>query len=226
MEIGSLEETTNELKAALESAVSACKDENIISLSMRRGGLMLIAFDGRIFFAAPGEEQAKSIVPFYEYHKILYRARPSVNCIIHTASPWLLTSSMAGRNVPAMLDDMAQIAGVSSKIFRPSLCGADSRRVIFPFKVKVFGKLRAWVDGIRFLIKMRGRDAVFFKDAGALCAGRTFFDSNAVCRILEKNSQCFIFASILGGRPLKFSDASRMRYVYKHSYSKRADKKR
>lgn len=209
-----------EAKAVFEGIITELGAPNIRCMSIRRNGRIFSAYEGEVFSSEIKRKkgQTKSRMPFYELHRRLYRARSSVNCIIHTALPWTLISSNAGVTVPAMLDDMAQIAGVSTKVFKPVLNKSPFGGFSFPIIQAVF----KYIEKRRFLRFIRGRDAVYIKDSGALCFGSNADDTRAVCRILEKNSQCFIFASILGGVPLKFVEAAVLKNIYKRSYSRKA----
>jgi L-fuculose-phosphate aldolase len=165
--------------------------------------LLLISAGGE---TCGGETECRH--PFHELHRALYASRKDVNCIIHTVSPWVLASSMAGLSVPAMLDDAAQIIGVSARVYAPPP-GFGS------------GRVKRYMYTKKFLRAIRGRDAVLLKDSGALCAGSDAAEAFAVCRILEKNCRCFIESSIIGGgRALAFFEAAKMRRIYKRSYSK------
>ena len=187
------------IKTFLEHFAKELKAYGIItndagSVSLCKDGFVYIAYQDEIFtieLASTMESQ----VPFYELHKLLYSSLPSTGCIIHAVSSWVLSSSIAGNNVPAMLDDSAQIVGVSTKVF-------------------------SHLTANKLLYKVRGRSAVLLKDSGALCFSSDSNDALAVCRILEKNCQCFITAKILRGKKLKYFEALRLRQLYKNSYSK------
>ena len=68
-----------------------------------------------------------------------------------------------------------------------------------------------------------GRNAVLVKGVGAVCAGKTPDDAEAVAMIVSKN--CAAACYVRKAKPLGALDARLQRYIYLTSYSKRINSK-
>ncbi|MCG8471043.1 MAG: class II aldolase/adducin family protein [Desulfobacterales bacterium] len=135
----------------------------------------------------------------FALHAAIYKKRKKTHAIIHSQSLAIMTASKAGVEVPPLLDDMAQIVGISAKV-----ATSWSDRKVRPV-----------------LSALKGRDAVLLKDAGALCAGSNVDDALAVAQVLEKGCKAYIESSFLGGgAKINRAEALFMRTVYKLKYSK------
>jgi hypothetical protein len=64
-----------------------------------------------------------------------------------------------------------------------------------------------------------GRNAVLVRGVGAVCAGKTPEDAEAVAMIVSKN--CMAACYVRNAKPLSGTDARLQRYIYLTSYSKR-----
>ncbi|MDD3127043.1 MAG: class II aldolase/adducin family protein [Candidatus Izemoplasmatales bacterium] len=116
-----------------------------------------------------------------------------VNSIIHITEPDVLAVSATGKTMHPAIDDLAQIAGVSIR------CG-DSKSACK---------------------KLKNRNAVFIRNAGALCTGNCFEDAEAVGMILTKSCEAEIFSTFLPKRHrLGIFDAFIQRTFYVLKYSK------
>ncbi|MCE4564512.1 class II aldolase/adducin family protein [Maribellus sp. CM-23] len=143
----------------------------------------------------------------FRLHSGIYADRPEFSAIIHTHQMNASTCAAARREVPPVLDDMAQIVG-------PSVRVAD-------YALSSTNKL------VRNTVKaLRGRNAALMANHGAVCAGRDLNEAFAVCEVLEKACKAFIEAEFLGGAKSinKFS-AWAMHQAYLKKYSKLAGKK-
>ncbi|TGK07785.1 class II aldolase/adducin family protein [Leptospira semungkisensis] len=139
-------------------------------------------------------------------HLSLYLARPEFNVILHSTQENVQTCSMAGETVRPFLDDMAQIVGPNAKVVSNSNDEKSLKKLI-----SAIGR----------------RNAVYVKDAGALCAHKSLDDAHAVCMVLEKASKAFVESRILGGgKPVPWLEAEAIRFVYQRKYSKQAEKNR
>ena len=146
--------------------------------------------------------------PYYRAHAALYSYDEKINSIIHCCSTAVMTSSMAGREVYPMLDDMAMIVGPSAKVIDcgEEMNGSDMRKLHRAIK---------------------HRSAVLLCGHGALCAGTDIDDAIAVSLVLEKGCRCFIETNFIGGGVrLSPSIARKMRKFYLSSYSKAAQNNR
>jgi L-fuculose-phosphate aldolase len=140
-------------------------------------------------------------------HAAIYLERKDINSVIHTHQISASTVAAARREVPPILDDMAQIIG-------PSVRVAD---YALPNTKKIVRKtLRA----------LRGRNAALMANHGAVCIGRDMEEAFVVCQVLEKACRVFIEAEFLGGaKEISPVEAWIMHKYYLMKYSKFKDKK-
>jgi Ribulose-5-phosphate 4-epimerase and related epimerases and aldolases len=137
-------------------------------------------------------------------HAAIYKARPEICAVIHTHSLSASTCAAAHREVPPVLDDLAQIVG-------PSLRVAD---YALPGTAKM-GKV--------VLKALKGRMAALMANHGAVALGRTMEEALVCARVLEKGCRVFIESEFLGGPvPLGGVEAAVMHQVYLRKYSKKS----
>lgn len=133
-------------------------------------------------------------------YRAIYRKHKGINQIIYKATPEILGVSAAGLTLKPLLDDFAQLIGLQVKTVDehdPELiAGALSKSA-----------------------------AVFIRNGGALCCGRTKEDAVAVGMILQKACKALIGASLFGKvKPINPFESMLMRYVYLKKYSKQAER--
>lgn len=139
-------------------------------------------------------------------HLAVYQNRKDISGIVHSKQDDILTVSRIGKTVKPLLDDFAQIAGVSMKtaFYDPKNADASAQKVVK---------------------KMKGRSAVLLKDNGALCCGPSMFDAQATQMVVDKNCKTLIGAKLFDTvKPLSPIDTHLMRFVYLKKYSKKAIK--
>lgn len=133
-------------------------------------------------------------------HLVLYRNREEINAIIHVTSSSIICSSQAGELVKPLLDDMAQIVGISIRT-APDTMDMGSLRTL----VKAF----------------RGRNCVLIRGEGALCGSGSMDDAYAVCQVSEKACKSWIESAFLGGgHAINALESMLMRFVYLKKYSR------
>ncbi|MGB9834164.1 MAG: class II aldolase/adducin family protein [bacterium] len=143
-----------------------------------------------------------------QLHAEIYRNRPDVGAIIHTHSMNASTVAASRREVPPILDDMAQILGPSVRVAEYALPGTKSLAK----------------KAVRAL---RGRNAVLLANHGAICVGRDLEEAFVACQILEKACKAFIESQFLGGAvPIGPVEAWLMHEVYLKKYSLEKKKKK
>lgn len=135
-------------------------------------------------------------------HLEIYRRRPEIHAVIHTHQMNASTVAAARREVPPILDDMAQIIG-------PSVRVAD---YALPSTKKI----------VRTTIKaLKGRMAALMANHGAVCVGRDLDEAFVVCQVLEKACKAMIEAEFLGGaKGINKFEAWIMHQYYLRKYSK------
>lgn len=133
--------------------------------------------------------------PIAALHAAVYRAG-NFRCAACEDSTEVRAVSGRGRTLRPYVDDLAQIAGTDIRCVP-----ADPRAVE-----------RA----------MRGRNAVLLRGTGALCAGETEEDVQAVCALLRKGCAAALYArEDPRCRPLSPADARIQRLLFQRSYAKK-----
>ena len=141
-----------------------------------------------------------------ELHCEIYRTRKKVHAVIHTHQMNASTVATAHREVPPILDDMAQIIGPTVRVADYAL---PSTRKITKKTVKA----------------LKGRNAALMANHGAVCVGRDLDEAFVVCQVLEKACKAFIEAEFLGGaKSINKFEAHLMHQIYIQKYSRQADK--
>ncbi len=139
-------------------------------------------------------------------HCEIYRSRKEVNAVIHTHQMNASTVAAARRELPPILDDMAQIIGPSVRV---SEYAHSATRKIARNTVRA----------------LKGRNAVLMANHGAVCVGRDLEEAFVVCQVLEKSCKAFIEAEFLGGaKGISKFEARLMHRLYIRKYSREADK--
>jgi L-fuculose-phosphate aldolase len=115
-----------------------------------------------------------------ELHCEIYRTRKEIGAVIHTHQMNASTVATARREVPPILDDMAQLIGPSVRVAEYAL----------PSTKKIVTKTVKALDG---------RMAALMANHGAVCIGRDIEEAFVVCQVLEKACKAFIEAEFLGG---------------------------
>lgn len=143
----------------------------------------------------------------FKLHSGIYNDRKEFQAIIHTHQMNASTCAAARREVPAILDDLAQIIGPTVRVADYAL--PSSNKIV-----------KATVKA------MRGRNAALMANHGAVCAGRDLDEAFVVCQVLEKGCKAFIEAEFLGGaKSISKFEAWAMHKAYINKYSKLAKKK-
>ncbi len=132
-------------------------------------------------------------------HSSIYH-HSNVKYIIHSRDPFTTVVSAAEMEMKPRLDDLARVAGISVK----TVC-IDTRRT---------------EDIVKAL---KGRNAVFIENSGALCTGKDKNEAEEVCMILKKSCKTEVYASALTSSNkcrLCFADTLLQRIMYKTTYLK------
>lgn len=137
-------------------------------------------------------------------HVAIYQSRPEIEAVIHTHSMSASTVAAARREVPPILDDLAQIVGPSLRVADYALPGTPRMR--------------------RTVLKaLRGRMAALMANHGAVALGRTMEEALTCARIVEKGCRAFVEAEFLGGaKSINGVEALVMHQVYLRKYSKKS----
>lgn len=147
---------------------------------------------------ATGKMKPSSETPM---HAAIYRTRPEINGIIHTHPQYGCTVAAARKEVPPILDDMAQLIGPGLKVADYAHPGSDKM-----------------VSGV--LAAIEGRNACLLANHGAVCLGRTLDEAFTVNMILEKSCRTYIDSFAIGGAvPFSQEEAEELHKMYMETYS-------
>ena len=142
----------------------------------------------------------------FKLHTEIYRTRKNINAVIHTHQMNASTVAAARRDVPPILDDMAQIIGPTVRCAEYAL--PNTKKIV-----------RATVKALK------GRYAALMANHGAVCVGRDMKEAFVVCQVLEKACKAFIEAEFLGGaKGISKFEAHLMHQFYLLKYSKQKKK--
>ncbi|MBQ8210829.1 MAG: class II aldolase/adducin family protein [Clostridia bacterium] len=139
-----------------------------------------------------------------ELHRAIYNSRKDVNCIIHSKKPEILSASKMGGTFKPLLDDFAQLIGVTLRTgeYNPANTAKTAKKVVK---------------------KLKGRNAALLKDNGAVCVAGDMYDAEAVEMVLEKELRTDAAAKMIGdAKYINPVEAHLMRFIYKTKYSKKA----
>lgn len=136
-----------------------------------------------------------------DLHCEIYRTRKEINAVIHTHQLNASIVAATGREIPPILDDQAQILGISVRVAKYAPSASDK---ITKNTVKA----------------LKNRMAALMANHGAVCIGRDLDEAFVACQILEKTSKAFIDSEILGGaKSIGKKEAKRLHHDYLENYS-------
>ncbi|MFQ6121549.1 MAG: class II aldolase/adducin family protein [Dehalococcoidales bacterium] len=112
-------------------------------------------------------------------HIGIYQARKNINAVIHTHSVFASVISVAGVEIPAILDDQVTFIGGEIKLAKYAFPGSQE---LVDHAVAALGE----------------RNAVLLPNHGAVGIGRTMREAFTVCELLEKTAKIYFCALVLG----------------------------
>lgn len=142
-----------------------------------------------------------------ELHRAIYKKRDDVNYIVHNTSAPVTAISTVGKTMKPLLDDFAQLVGVTVKHaeFNPNNTLKTSKKVIKALK---------------------GRNAVLLDNNGAICVAGSEYDATAVDMVMEKGCKTQVGAYLYSNvKPINPIETRLMRFIYLKKYSKKASEK-
>lgn len=164
-------------------------------MSTNRDDIVLVNINS---LEAKGKMHPSSEAPM---HAAIYRKRPEVNGIIHTHPQYGCTVASARKEVPPILDDLAQLIGPSLRVAEHANPGSDKM-------VSVVTEA------------LEGRNACLLANHGVVCVGRTLDEAFTVSMVVEKACKAYIDAIPLGGAvPFTYEEALEMHKMYMETYS-------
>lgn len=135
-------------------------------------------------------------------HQAIYLERREIGAVLHVHSPNASTLAAAHVELPAILDDLAQMVGPSVRVAPYALSG--TRKIV------------------RETMKaLKGRMAALMANHGAVCLGRDLDEALLCCQVLEKSAKAYIEAQFLGGaKEINKFEAWVMHQVFLKRYSR------
>ena len=112
-------------------------------------------------------------------HIGIYQVKKNINAVIHTHSVFASAISVAGLEIPPILDEQVSFIGGEIKLAKYALPGSQ--------------ELVANV-----LTALGERNAVLLPNHGVVGIGRTMRDAFTVCQLVEKTAKIYLLALALG----------------------------
>lgn len=112
-------------------------------------------------------------------HVGIYRARPDVRAVIHTHPIYGSVAAVAGLDIPPIIDEMMIVVGGPVKV----------SEYAFPGTLEL-------ADAVRDALGER--NGALIRNHGAVGVGNNLYQALDVCALIERVSQIFLYASILG----------------------------
>lgn len=132
-------------------------------------------------------------------YQAVFCENKNINHILFQNSPEIRAVACSGRALKPLLDDFAQLVGMQAQNVENN-----------PQKIAK---------------ALKRAPAVFIRNLGALCCGKTKDEATAVGLIMQKACKAFTGASLLGKvKPINPLESLLMRFVYLKKYSKQAEK--
>ena len=135
-------------------------------------------------------------------HRLLLSKRSDLGVLIHNHSPWASSVACAGKAIPPIAEDMAQIIGGE----------VQCSRYVVSSKHIAFGEAALEAMGTSVT-------AALLANHGVIVGGRSLQEAVATSAVLEKAAKMFVLGECLGGSkalPPEIVEEERHRYLYKY----------
>ena len=131
--------------------------------------MVTIDYEGHIIdgFRVPTSER--------ELHRLIYLARPDVNCVIHFHPVYASAICASGEGIPPILEDMSQILRGGVPI-TPKYIDAGDHIALGEAAVKYLGQ----------------KNAVLLRNHAPVCVGIDIEHTKIACLVLEKAAMSYI----------------------------------
>ena len=230
---------TTKLKRFVADAVKNNPYENMFL--MARHGTLILGSDMDEAFARAEEleEKCKGLVEArvnlnaaeaykeFDTSKVNIKALPFVKVV---SDPYIMKCCEKGKTVGSYIDDFAQIVGPDMQVVdcdewtvERALLGYSTNQTARGLigKVPMTGALDRMGGQQPALKSAIGRNAVLVKGVGAVCAGKTKSDAEAIAMIVSKNCAAACYTKY--AKPLGSIDARLQRYIYLTKYSRQME---
>ena len=230
---------TTKLKKFVAESVKNNPYEN--AFLMARHGTLILGSDMDEAFARAEalEEKCRSLVEArvnlnaaeasgaFDTSKINIRALPFVKVV---SDPYIMKCCEKGKPVGSYIDDFAQIVGPDMQVVERDEWAAERALLGYSTnqsarglvgKMPMTGALDRMGGQQPALNSAIGRNAVLVKGVGAVCAGKTKSDAEAIAMIVSKNCAAACYTKY--AKPLGGIDARLQRYIYLTKYSRQME---
>ena len=230
---------TTKLKKYVGDAIRNNPYENMFL--MARHGTLILGSDMDEAFARAEEleNKCKTIVEArvklnaaeankeFDTSKVNIKALPFITVV---SDPYIMKCCEKGKTVGSYIDDFAQIVGPDMQVVdcdewvvERTLLGYSTNQTARGLmgKVPMTGALDRMGGQQPALNSAIGRNAVLVKGVGAVCAGKTKSDAEAIAMIVSKNCAAACYTKY--AKPLGSIDARLQRYIYLTKYSKQME---
>ncbi len=230
---------TTKLKKFVGEAIKSNPYEN--AFLMARHGTLILGSDMEEAFARAEalEDKCRGLVEArvnlnaaeayreFDISKVNIRALPFVKVV---SDPYIMKCCEKGKTVGSFIDDFAQIVGPDMQVIdcdewaaERALLGYSTNQTARNLigKMPMTGALDRMGGQQPALNSAIGRNAVLVKGVGAVCAGKTKSDAEAIAMIVSKN--CAAACYVKYAKPLGNIDARLQRYIYLTKYSKKME---
>ncbi len=163
----------------------------------------------------------------FDTSKVNIRALPFVKVV---SDPYIMKCCEKGKTVGSYIDDFAQIVGPDMQVVdcdewvvERTLLGYSTNQMARGFigKMPMTGALDRMGGQQPALNSAIGRNAVLVRGVGAVCAGKTKSDAEAIAMIVSKNCAAACYTKY--AKPLGNIDARLQRYIYLTKYSRQME---
>lgn len=136
-------------------------------------------------------------------HLAIYQAREDVFGVVHTHSIHASAFAVIREAIPALVEDIAQVAGGTVECAEYAPPGTPAL-------------------GVKVVKALARRNAALLANHGLMGVGPTVDEALRVCQVVEKGAQIYAFARAVG-RPFLLSDedVERLRKAYLTSYGQK-----
>lgn len=181
-------------------ACNSERDGSVFNISSVDGDGKITRIDIKTGELVAGDEYPDSA----ELHRTIYKKREDVNYIVHNTTPAVMAISKAGKTMKPLLDDFAQLVGVTVRhaAYNPNNTLKSSKKITKALK---------------------GRNAVLLDNNGAICVAGSEYDATAVEMVMEKGCKTQVGANLFGtAKRISPIETRLMRFIYLQKYSKQA----
>jgi len=113
-------------------------------------------------------------------HISIYQARSKVKAVIHTHSVYASAFAVAGKDIPAILDEQVTYIGGEVRLAKYAISGSEEL-----------------ADNV--VQALCQRNAVLLPNHGMVGVGRSLREALTICQLVERTAQIFLLSQNLGG---------------------------